>query len=602
MTANSQGIIDSDDLTIGKILEDFYTVPDFQREYVWEPEHVERLLQDVLDEFYDESGKPTQGVEYFIGSIIVCSDEEGVLQLIDGQQRLTTIYLALCVIRDRLKQLDKEPPNALTNEIRASKMHPTSGQDIPRYRVTLQYEDSQGILESIAEGVGKIGDIKRTTRSVRNLIAAYETIDEFLSANFNDDTDRIMSFMATLVNRVKLVRIVTPDLSRALKVFETINARGKGLDPVDLLKNLLFIESDASQYAKLKTSWKAFIDTLFKVSEKPLRFLRYYVMAEHEYPANGLPEDKVYDWFRANLKKTQIGEDPLGFMDRLAECGRVYANFLRGKDREGNLNPFLSNISYLSGVARQHLILLLAGRHLSHDLFLKLSREVENVFFCYLFTREQSKTFERNFASWARHVKAIENAGSLADFCDKYLHPELASRAKTFDFNFQQLTLSNIQRYRMRYILAKMTQFVDEAAFDVRRDLNQYMAEAVHIEHILPENPRKDVRAAFDIQEQYGDWAQRLGNLTLLERTINTSLSNASYREKCPGYMNSMFLLTKSLVERPNVGVNTRLNRAVADLLQFDKWDSTTIELRQQMLVRLALQVWLRDGLPAEVS
>jgi hypothetical protein len=70
------------------------------------------------------------------------------------------------------------------------------------------------------------------------------------------------------------------------------------------------------------------------------------------------------------------------------------------------------------------------------------------------------------------------------------------------------------------------------------------------------------------------------------------SVSNGSFVEKAPGYRQSAFLLTKSLVEKPQVGVNTQLNRAVADLAQFEKWSSSAIEQRQEMLTKLARKVW----------
>ena len=96
--------IESNDPTISEILKDFYTVPDFQREYVWDQSNVEKLMQDILDEFYDEDGKLIEGPEYFLGSIVACRNKDGIFQLIDGQQRLTTIYLVLCAARDTIKE------------------------------------------------------------------------------------------------------------------------------------------------------------------------------------------------------------------------------------------------------------------------------------------------------------------------------------------------------------------------------------------------------------------------------------------------------------------------------------------------------------------
>ena len=108
----------------------------------------------------------------------------------------------------------------------------------------------------------------------------------------------------------------------------------------------------------------------------------------------------------------------------------------------------------------------------------------------------------------------------------------------------------------------------------------------------MPSHPRTDVRTTFDKIDEYDDYVTRLGNLTLLEKTINSSVSNGSFTEKISGYQQSVFLLTKSLVEKPQVGVNTQLNRAVAELEQFEKWNSSAIERRQEMLVQLARKVW----------
>ena len=99
--------IEFKDLSIEDLYKDFYTVPDFQREFVWEREHVEKLLQDVQEEFFDEDGQLIKGPEYFLGSVVTCRADDGTLSLIDGQQRMTTIYLILCAIRDLLRSEER---------------------------------------------------------------------------------------------------------------------------------------------------------------------------------------------------------------------------------------------------------------------------------------------------------------------------------------------------------------------------------------------------------------------------------------------------------------------------------------------------------------
>jgi hypothetical protein len=287
-------------------------------------------------------------------------------------------------------------------------------------------------------------------------------------------------------------------------------------------------------------------------------------------------------------------------VDELVTCGKAYANFLNGRDAQGNPNRYLSNIKSLSGAARQHLILLLAGQHLPPDLFEELCHQVESLFFCYVITRQESKSLERNFAAWAKELRSAADQGALRRFFATRFQPEFARLSQDFDSAFSLLTTSRIQFYRLRYIMAKLSQFIEEKAWSNVHDLDHYLASSIDIEHILPQTPRDDVRHAFDKESEYDAWVPRLGNLTLLEKTINTAVSNGSFLEKAPGYAKSKILLTSSLIEDPGFGVNTQLKKATSKLVQFEEWDSEAIEQRQKMLTELARQVWLESALRTE--
>jgi len=587
--------IESQDLSVSALFKDFYSVPDFQREYVWQREQVERLLQDLYDEFYDEEGRILSGPEYFLGSIVACKGDDGTFQLIDGQQRMTTLYLILCVMRDMLRDSSSPPSKVLDSQIADAATDPRTYEEVDRFRVTLQYEDSEGVLDRIASGDTPHREIAETTASVRNILSACQEIREFLTTNLNTDPKPLREFHGVLTTRVKLIRIVTPTIANALKVFETINDRGVGLNAMDLLKNLLFMRTASKDYPRLKDRWKKLVDTLDGCGEKPLRFLRYYIMAHYEIDYHrGLREDEIYDWFVTHATDSGIDADPLDFLERLIACAEAHANFLGCKDARGNDNRYLRNLALLGGALRQQYILLMAARNLPPELFDQLCRVIENLFFCYIITREPTKTFERNFARWSADLRSVDDAEGLDAFIAKYFIKDMESRADRFDFAFRELTQDRIQQYRMRYILAKLTQYIEEQAWGnpAHGHLDHYITKKVEIEHILPSNPRHDVREAFDKPDEYNEYAGRMGNLTLLEKTINSSVSNGSFIEKAPGYRQSAFLLTKSLAEKPQVRVDTQLNRAVADLIQFIAWDSSAIDQRQVMLSKLARKVW----------
>ncbi len=591
--------IESNDLSLMDLFKDFYTVPDFQREYVWEPGHVEKLLTDVFDEFYDEENRLIKGPEYFLGSVVGCADEEGTYQLIDGQQRLTTIYLVICAVRDLMREAGESEGEATAGLIRSVSADPETMATISRYRLDLQYDDSRGALEKIANADIPVDRVELETESIRHLVNAYMTIREFFRVQFQDDLAKVNAFLGAFLHRVKIIRVLTPNLAHALKVFETINDRGIGLNPMDLLKNLLFMKATPDQYTKLKSIWKDLSDELDRAKEKPLRFLRYYIMSHHMINVQrGLREDEIYDWFTANSSECGIDSRPLEFAKHLRECSKAYGLFLKGKNVSGEAVPYLSNIAALAGGSvRQHLILALAGRHLETELFTLLCRNLENLFFCYLITREPTKNFERNFARWSSELRDVKTRGQLDAFIELHFYRDMASRSARVAFALDELDQSKIQQYRLKYILAKLTQHVDQQAWDNPSydSLDQYLQSSVHVEHILPQTPRPGVRETFDKPDEYDIYMQRLGNLMLLEKTINSSIGNDAFSVKKNGYAESGFLLTKSLVRSPEVGKDTALNRAVKDLLQFENWDSETIEARQKMLKLLAWQTWMAD-------
>ncbi len=583
-------------MSLDVVYKDFYTVPDFQREYVWQPENVEKLLNDIYEEFYDEKGNPSGVSEYFIGSIVACKDTHGTFQLIDGQQRLTTTYLVLCALRDEITYRGDSSIslNGMIHSVSSNQF----GVDIERYRLTLQYEDSHQILEQIASSSIPENLGTTATLSMKNILQAYETIREFLKVSFAGDVPSLKQFFAAFTQRVKLIRIITPNLAHALKVFETINDRGVGLNAMDLLKNLLFMRTSTTDYPKLKTYWKELVDTIDGCGEKPLRFLRYYIMSHFETDAQKpLREDQIFSWFTENSRKVGIDEAPIPFVIKLVQKARAYANFVNSKDPNGNPNTFLRNISLMSGSARQHFVLLLAAEELDPELFTVVAENIENLFFVYVVTRESTKTFESKFGAWSTELRKVSTRAELEIFLDQNLRPEISSRSSRFDFAFQELGMWNIQQYRLKYILAKLTQYIEKSAWgnQAHHSLEMYVSNSIHIEHILPQTPTDDLRTLFESEGAYHEQAQRLGNLTLLERTINTSVSNQSFEAKKAGYKQSSFLLTKSLVEVPRVGENTQLNSAVEILFAFEDWNSETISKRQELLTSLARKVWGLD-------
>ncbi|TAE56957.1 MAG: DUF262 domain-containing protein [Nostocales cyanobacterium] len=596
--------IESSNLSIADLFREFYSVPDFQREYVWDKSNVEKLLQDIVFELYDE-GDPLEDAEYFLGSIVVFRDETGTSQLIDGQQRLTTIYLTFCVIRDYISEFS-QTSKAVENLIAGVAQDIKTGEDINKYRLTLQYGDGAEVLERIASKATPVEKIDiQTSASAQRIVEAYQIIKEFLSEMFLESSDKIKQFSSIFSNKVKLIKIETPNLRNALKVFETINARGVGLSSLDLLKNYLFINisnqstktNPKMYWEKLKKQWDKLTKILHSCGEYPMQFLRYYIMSNYDINLqNSFPEEAVYEWFVENSKDHRINENPFNFVDHLVSTSEYYAKFKNGNNPDGTTNPHLKNIKRLQGRYSQHFVLLLSGKHLNKDLFTELCHQIENLLFVYTITRSTRKDVNmiRTFSYWSKELREVRTSEDFKVFIEKRFKSELASFSLDFDLAFRGLTESKIAKFRMRYILAKLTQFVDEEAYSNSNQLEWYLNKSVTIEHILPKSGKENNKQEFDKPTEYDTYVEKLGNLVLLEKTINSSIADNTYHAKKNGYRESQLLLTRSLVETPNVGSDTQLNRTVKylHLDHFEVWNSVDIEKRQEMLTHLARQVW----------
>ena len=593
--SQSKGQYEFDALTVEKTFDSFYVVPDYQREYVWRAdEHVEKLLQDVYDAYTNDANK-----EYFVGTTVVF-ENKSELELIDGQQRNTTLFLMLCAFR-RIYRERSLPTNVLDKKI-ADVYMDDNGMEKSAYRLVLQYENSTDILRRIAETPTALDPSKLTGSNLR-LFEAYNAIYEFIN-EWKDDQE-LRNFFMYFYKKLKYIQIKTPDINDALKIFETINARGAGLNSMDLLKNLIFRQVPRNQFDSLKSKWKEFISILDDANEKPLRFLRYFIVSNYpgldnstDKQENVMREDLIYNWMHDNAAKCGYVSDPFGFVARLTENAKCYVNFAKGKDAIGNDNAHLKNIIYLGGSAfRQHLILLLAARKFQDDMFNFLAKNLETYLFYYLFTREQAKIYEKQFGKWNLSLQKVQSMTDLVNFVQTEMKPEITKKNAEFKARFLSFAEGDLQLYRVRYILAKLSMYIDQSRINALKpcSIESYIKN-YEIEHILPRTPQPELLEYYNqLGTNYEQLRSMLGNLTLLEQPINGSIHNVDYNDKVKEYAKSQTYLTRCLSGLDQVGVNTAINRTNKLLKSFDHWDQDTIVQRQEMLYGIALKVWNMD-------
>ncbi len=589
--------------------ECFYIVPDYQREYVWTDKEVHQLLEDVGEQIDASTNR-----EYFIGTVLVApTDQKNHYEVIDGQQRLTTFFLLLCALKHLFmgEQQQRQMISGLIStsyvdsdgEVRANlKLEPRyeNAGEVMAKLVALD-ADPQAVRAGIqAAGIASFG-------SLENLVSAYSTLYRYLKDNY-DDVSKLKKYWGYLANNVVFIQIST-DVSSALKIFETINERGVGLNPMDLLKNLLFTQVKQAQFTQLKDEWKKITKPLEKEKEKPLRFLRYFLMANYaiknERGDSVVREDEIYDWFvgKDNAALCDYTNNPFEFVRKVIRNVEHYLAFANGLGNDGKPNLAMDSLKRLAGGAFSlHYVLLLAAANFPKPLFDHFVAQLESFLFYYIFTKTPTKDLERSFSQWADELRAIaETADSVkqkvqlnafvADRFDK----NMAGKSQELSDALKRFTLYSMQQYRTRYLLARLTQHVEMAfsGLKVLGSLEPFIN--LEIEHILPNKPEEDLRdnwASENPGMAYDDYKNRLGNLTLLEKPINIVAGNDFYAAKQVEYGKSGNYLTRSLVVLTDVGQNTSISRINAKLEAFPLWNAESIEKRHGMLISLAQDVW----------
>jgi uncharacterized protein with ParB-like and HNH nuclease domain len=588
--------------------ECFYIVPDYQREYVWTDKEVQQLLDDINEQIDIGTTR-----EYFIGTVLVSpTEQKNHFEVIDGQQRLTTLFLLLCTLKNLFRG---EPQCQVISGLISTSYTSSQGETCTNLKLEPRYENAGEVMAKIvaldaepqatrngieAAGIASFG-------SLENLVNAYGTLYRYLKGNY-DDKAKLKKYWGYLANSVVFIQIST-DVSSALKIFETINERGVGLNSMDLLKNLLFTHVKADEFTRLKDEWKNITKPLEKQKEKPLRFLRYFLMANYKIENDRsdaiVREEEIYDWLtkKENADLCKYANQPFEFVRKIIRNVDHYLAFANGFGNDGKPNIAMDNLKQLSGGAFSlHYVLLLAVSNFPKLLFDHFVGQLESFLFYYIFTKTPTKELERNFSVWADELRAIgketdsrKQKNSLNTFINDHLQKNMSGKDAELSDALKRYSLDSMQRYRTRYLLAKLTQFVDMAykGLKVPGSLGEYTV--LEIEHILPDTPAANLRADFVANNKNADYEaykNKLGNLTLLEKPINIVASNDFFVKKKAEYAKCKHYLTSSIAGLAKVGKNTSVTRINSKLAAFDEWTAKTIDKRQELLIALTREIW----------
>ena len=235
-----------------------------------------------------------------------------------------------------------------------------------------------------------------------------------------------------------------------------------------------------------------------------------------------------------------------------------FIGFTDGRANDGAPSTAMDSMQNLCGAAFSlHYVLLLAVSNFPKQLFEHFVEQLESFLFYYIFTKTPTKDLERNFSVWADDLREIGEITEATDqkvrlnaFIAEKFQTNMTSKDAELTDALKRYALGSMQQYRTRYLLAKVTQFVDMAykGLNAPGAIGEYTV--LEIEHILPNKPDDELRQSFTAANPantYDEYKSLLGNLTMLEKPINIVAGNDFFEKKKLEYVKAGNYLTRSI-------------------------------------------------------
>lgn len=546
-------------------------IPSYQRRYSWEDEHFEDLWNDL--------NSIDSGGSHFFGTIVFMSGTHvaggtNEIDVVDGQQRITTISILLCAIRDHLEA------NYTEDEI-GQRMESIEGNlwivdrdgEKRGMRLTLGNLDHDS-YESLVNGyIDEIDNGK--------IEAAYQYFREKLASEC-ETLGAVKSLHDRILDQLIYVSITAKGHSEAYHLFETMNNRGLSLSPIDLMKNYLLMKAAKQEGVdedRVEDLWGEIIkniDSLTHINDSGPTFFRQYFMASSLLGINQkITKSKLYEpTFTEIIDETDDMETLL--MD-IREKSNLFRKLLRqeidqfSQSENSEINRLLRDAEIVS-ITPFTFFLRAFSESDDVDLLKGLIQKSNALLIRRQICDRNTGPHDTIFNHLAQNAFDVENP---LQYMDEYLRSE--GRFPTdeqFERHFIQEDFSRSDR--TKYVLSKIEEdHYGHGGKEVVESRYQ-----VHIEHILPEHPGKNLTKLwlepFNISnDEHADFKKRIGNLTLLEEDPNIRASNRSLERKQQYYTEERtdFKMTHELQDR-------------------DRWGVAEIEGRSDQLAEIATEVW----------
>ena len=591
-----------------------FVIPDFQRSFVWTAENVDTLFTD----FDEDTNSYTDNLDtlpgYLLGNIVLISNENNPTRfdVIDGQQRLTTLTLIFCALNKLFMDIAEETRQNLGANADMWIGHTFSFKEYFRildnnlqfvdYKILhTQDLDFKETYKSIIKQGALVSDEDNT--SANNLEAVYESILQHLKSIYDDEPQKLLYFLQYLTTKVKLIETTAPSIERAFQLFEILNNRGQSLEPLDLLKNHLLKNLTSSpgitqnQIKDFSDSWSQFLKNLKDTGKsraiETSTFIKHFIIGTE---AINIKKKDIFKHFKENKL---AANDILQLSSDINSISKVYASI----NRDPLSNDFLSNddgmytLFTLFNTVQIHPLLMPfynATRVDKVRLVDAAVRYVAAVIFSYTQTN------------------AIE--AELPEIIEKILHEsDPVRRLEVAVTELESRTRPYVDLIRA---LLPVKDFGSKdkkkapKAFQILKFIELYLNQKdsiktnkkIELEHIMPQTAN-NADYSFNDEDSRKEYLNHLGNLTLLDKSLNASVKNGNFADKLDHYKACEFVITRALageIEYPVQNRQPLINFqntyfTVDNPDQITYWDKTQIDERGQKLVEVLEKLLLKQ-------
>ena len=545
-------------------------VPKFQRDYSWKLPQWEELWSDVID----STEKPGKPEEHYMGYIVLreTEDASGCFDIIDGQQRLTTLSILLLAA---ISLVDNKQQEGILSERYIGEKDPITFE--VDGKLTLN-DNNKELYEQLSSGKKPQTGRQEKNMSNRLLIKAFDYFQEKINDRYKGNDDATVQFAIDVASGMHLTRIRLLRDMNIYKIFQTLNATGKQLSINDLLKNYLFLAIERSggltkkQADELHGQWRGIERA---VGDKNLaKFISVDWNRRNEFC-------RTKELFREINQRMQKPNDIYEYLKILRGSGELYKELLKGSTSEHwtshhkkiskELEECLKCLNRLK-IKSPHGLMLSSLEKIKDAVTLKKILLVIRIISMRYngICQKQANRQEKIYSEMAYDV--FHGSFSFNEKTKRKLR-EIYPPDSEFYSDFTKIEIDKSNSNKAKYILC---------AINKKLDSNSTVGiDEVEQEHILPQNPSDPWKEVFP---EYENYVNRLGNMTILPEGLNNAGSNKPFEDKKKIY---------SFDEEGNQIALPKLTKHI--FMKYSVWDASAIDEFQEFLADQALKIWSID-------